>query len=296
MGRADVSKEHRTVGMKLSKWQKKFILDEFDAPLRIACTGIGAGKSRALAVWIVLQCLKKPGIRGIVIAQIYKTLTRVLVREIQVVCALLGVEYDYNKSSMEMVFPNQSTLFFYSAENATGILGLSEVSLLAIDESAYAPREVYDFAHDRMRGGKYPPMVRLISSPVNDELENWFKELVEKYEILPLQVGYDRYNAQYLTQEMAAYGFHMDDVFQGFNLSPVIMEMEGLMKDGTIDIGDNDLLKVHLLDSALKQNTESKSKLVKLNQNAHIDGTAALLDAMTVRMKHYADIGEQLKN
>ena len=181
MGRSEVSKEHRTVGMKLSKWQKKFILDEFDAPLRIACTGIGAGKSRALAVWIVLQCLKKPGIRGIVIAQIYKTLTRVLVREIQVVCALLGVEYDYNKSSMEMVFPNQSTLFFYSAENATGILGLSEISLLAIDESAYAPREVYDFAHDRMRGGKYPPMVRLISSPVNDELENWFKELCYRY-------------------------------------------------------------------------------------------------------------------
>ena len=128
------------------------------------------------------------------------------------------------------------------------------------------------------------------------DAENWFKELVEKYEILPLQVGYDRYNAQYLTQEMAAYVFHMDDVFQGFNLSPVIMELEGLMKDGTIDIGDNDLLKVHLLDSALKQNTESKSKLVKLNQNAHIDGTAALLDAMTVRQKHYADIGEQLKN
>ena len=128
------------------------------------------------------------------------------------------------------------------------------------------------------------------------DCEAWFKELVEKYEILPLQVGYDRYNAQYLTQEMSSYGFHMDDVFQGFNLSPVIMELEGLMKDGAIDIGDNDLLKVHLLDSALKQNVEGKSKLVKLNQNAHIDGTAALLDAMTVRQKWYADIGDQLKN
>ena len=129
------------------------------------------------------------------------------------------------------------------------------------------------------------------------DAEAWFKELVEKYEILPLEVGYDRYNAQYLTQDMAAYGFHMDDVFQGFNLSPVIQEMEGLMKDGAIDIGDNDLLKIHLLDSALKQNAESgKSKLVKLSQNAHIDGTAALLDAMTVRQKWYADIGDRLKN
>jgi len=129
------------------------------------------------------------------------------------------------------------------------------------------------------------------------DAEQWFKSLVEEYEILPLQVGYDRYNAQYLTQDMAAYGFHMDDVFQGYNLSPVIQEMEGLMKDGVIDIGDNDLLKIHLLDSALKQNNESgKSKLVKLQQNAHIDGTAALLDAMTVRQKWYADIGDRLKN
>lgn len=180
MGSSKVSQE-ASVKIKLSKWQKKFVLDGFDDPLRIACTGIGAGKSRALAIWIVLQCLRKPGIRGIVIAQIYKTLTRVLVREIQVVCAMLGVRYDYNKSSMEMVLPFGSTLYFYSAENPTGLLGLSEIDLLACDEAAFYEREVYNFAHDRMRGGKYEPMVRLISSPVNDELENWFKELCYKF-------------------------------------------------------------------------------------------------------------------
>ena len=126
---------------------------------------------------------------------------------------------------------------------------------------------------------------------------NWFRELVEKYEILPLQVGYDRYNAQYLTQQMQSYGFHLDDVFQGYNLSPVLMETEGLMRDGVIDIGDNDLLKIHMLDCALKKDAESgKSKLVKLNKNAHIDGMAALVDAMTVRQKHFAEIGDQLRN
>jgi phage terminase large subunit-like protein len=125
----------------------------------------------------------------------------------------------------------------------------------------------------------------------------WFTDLVEQYEILPLQVGYDRYSAQYLVQEMDQYGFHMDDVYQGYNLSPVIMEADGLMRDGKINIGDNDLLKIHLLDCALKKDNESgKSKLVKLNKNAHIDGAAALIDALTVRQKHWGDIGEQLKN
>lgn len=126
---------------------------------------------------------------------------------------------------------------------------------------------------------------------------NWFRELVEKYEILPLQVGYDRYNAQYLTQQMQTYGFHLDSVYQGYNLSPVLMETEGLMRDGVIDIGDNDLLKIHMLDCALKKDAESgKSKLVKLNKNAHIDGMAALADAMTVRQKWYGEIGDQLRN
>ena len=125
----------------------------------------------------------------------------------------------------------------------------------------------------------------------------WFASLVEKYQIYPLKVGYDRYNAQYLTQDMKNYGFHMDDVYQGFNLSGVIDECEGMMRDGRFDIGDNDLLKIHLLDAAVKQNTEDlRKRLVKVSAKAHIDGTAALLDALTVRQKWYSEIGEQLRN
>jgi phage terminase large subunit-like protein len=126
---------------------------------------------------------------------------------------------------------------------------------------------------------------------------NWFKMLVEQYQIYPLKVGYDRYTAQYLVQEMKQYGFHMDDVFQGYNLTPVIQETEGLMKDGAFYIGDNDLLKVHLLNMALKTETESgRNKPIKMSTNDHIDGGAALLDAMTVRQKYYAEIGSQLRN
>ena len=125
----------------------------------------------------------------------------------------------------------------------------------------------------------------------------WFKELVERYEILPLQVGYDRYSAAYLVKQMEGYGFHLDDVFQGYNLHPVIQEVEGYLKDGKLHIGDNDLLKIHFFNSALKVSTEKgRSKLVKIKPTAHIDGMAALLDAMTVRQKWFAEIGTQLEN
>ena len=125
----------------------------------------------------------------------------------------------------------------------------------------------------------------------------WFRSLIEDYEIYPLKIGYDRYNSQYLTQDMKGYGFHMDDVYQGENLSPVIDETEGLIKDGKIQIGDNDLLRIHLLDSATKTNSETmRKKLIKVSASVHIDGTAALLDAMTVRQKWYSEIGSQLRN
>ena len=125
----------------------------------------------------------------------------------------------------------------------------------------------------------------------------WFKELVEKYDILPLQVGYDRYNSQYLIQDMTAYGFHMDDVYQGTNLTPVLREMEGDIKEGRVHIGDNDLLKIHFLNSAIKLDTDNnKIRLVKLSPTAHIDGMAALSDAFCVRQKWHESIGHQLSN
>jgi len=126
---------------------------------------------------------------------------------------------------------------------------------------------------------------------------DWFRMLVEEYQIYPLQIGYDRYSAQYLIKDLEAYGFQCDDVYQGENLYPVIQETQGLLEDRKVHIGDNDLLKSHLLDSAIKMSTErGRGKLVKISANKHIDGTAALLDAMTVRQKHFAEIGGQLAN
>lgn len=167
----------------------------------------------------------------------------------------------------------------------------------------YLPAEKIDEAAqaDGVPYGQYVQRGLLIPSGDNfidyRDCFEWYRSLVEDYEIYPLQVGYDRYCAQYLVNDMKEYGFHMDDVFQGTNLYPVIQEFEGLMKDHKIHIGDNDLLKIHLFNAAVKLDTErNRGKLAKINPKAHIDGVAALLDAMTVRQKWYGEIGGQLQN
>ena len=125
----------------------------------------------------------------------------------------------------------------------------------------------------------------------------WIADMIETHHVYPLMCGYDRYSSQYLVQQLNAYGARTDDVFQGENLWGVLQEMGGLIADGKVHIGDNDLLKMHLLNAAIKMSNErGRGKLVKIAPSLHIDGVAALADAFTVRQKYANEIGEQLKN
>lgn len=144
------------------------------------------------------------------------------------------------------------------------------------------------------RGFLYPSGENFIDY---QDIYAWCKELIEKYKIYVLEIGYDRYSAQYLVSDLKNYGFHVDDVYQGTNLSGIIHLTEGYMKDGKINIGDNDLLKAHFYNSALKINAENeRCQLVKVEPRQHIDGMASFLDAMCMRDKYWNEIGRQLTN
>lgn len=175
--------------------------------------------------------------------------------------------------------------------------------ILNVISQFYIPAERIDEATERDNVPYQAYIDRGILTPSGDNFIDyrdcfqWFADLVEKYQIYPLMIGYDRYSAQYLIQDLKAYGNQVDDVFQGENLWPVIQEAEGLLKDGRINIGDNDLLKAHLLNCALKMNTQrGRGKIEKINATLHIDGAAALIDSLTVRQKWWSQIGEQLQN
>lgn len=126
---------------------------------------------------------------------------------------------------------------------------------------------------------------------------DYIQKMVRDYHIYPLMTIYDRYSAQYLIKDLEASGCLTDDAHQGFNMTPAIRQFEGMLKDGKINIGDNDLLKVHLLNAALQNEKQTERvKLVKLAQNDHIDGVAAIIDAMIGRDKYWAEYGSRLEN
>ena len=156
-------------------------------------------------------------------------------------------------------------------------------------------------ARDGIPYDKYVEQGYLILSGENvvdyHDVENLYQELVRKYEILPQKNGYDRYSAAYLIQDLESQGFHMESVIQGSNLTGVIIDTEGMIQDGKLKSAeDNNLMKIHMMDSAMQMYEDNRRRLVKVTSRAHIDGMAALLDAMTMRRNYYNELEQLLRN
>ena len=167
----------------------------------------------------------------------------------------------------------------------------------------YLPRNKLEeaTARDGIPYRKYVEQGYLILSGDNvvdyHDVETFYQELVKKYEILPQKTGYDRYSAAFLTQDLQGMGFHMESVSQGSNLTGVIVDTEGMIKDGRLrSAEDNNLMKIHMMDSALQMYEDNRRRLVKVSSTAHIDGMAALLDAMTMRRNYYTEMEHLLRN
>lgn len=170
----------------------------------------------------------------------------------------------------------------------------------------YMPKNVVDKAaeRDQIPYRKYIEQGYLIESGENrvdyHDCEAWYWRLEKEYEIIPLKNGYDRYTAEYLVQNLEDSGLDMESVTQGPNLTGVIVDVEGMIRDRTLQSGNqNGLMKIHMIDSALKLDSISRRRqLVKIKDDAtvHIDGMAALLDAMCMRRNYYNELGNLLRN
>jgi len=167
----------------------------------------------------------------------------------------------------------------------------------------YMPREKVEeaTARDGIPYQKYVEQGYLILSGENvvdyHDVETFFMSLVREKEILPQKNGYDRYSAAFLIQDLQGMGFQLESVSQGSNLTGVIIDTEGMIKDGRLKSAeDNNLMKIHMMDSALKFDETNRRRLIKVSSTAHIDGMAALLDGMTMRRNYYSEMEHLLRN
>ena len=157
-------------------------------------------------------------------------------------------------------------------------------------------------ARDGIPYQKYVEQGHLILSGENfvdyGDCYRWVVDLVKKHRIYIQAIGIDRYCAQYLQKDLENSGLICDTVFQGTNLTGIIMTTEGMMKDGMIQsANDNNLMKIHWLDAAISViGARNLRRLDKIKKNAHVDGVAAILDAMCMRANVWDLYGRRLEN
>ena len=119
----------------------------------------------------------------------------------------------------------------------------------------------------------------------------WFLEMVNKHDIRPLWICYDRALTGYWVPEMEGYGFEMEKTAQGpFTWSQPMKLMGAAFEEHRVIYDDNPMLRWCLLNTAKKStNADGIETIqpVKIQQNRRIDGMVSLLNAWVGYTKHY---------
>ena len=136
-------------------------------------------------------------------------------------------------------------------------------------------------------------LITLSEGSQNDfsKVTEWFKEIVEKYDIRPLWVGFDPWNSRYWVDEMDNAGFTMEKVRQGvYSLSEPMKQLEADLKNHIVIYDNNPILKWSLCNTQAKVDINSNIQPSKLNSKyKRIDGAVALIIAYAVLNTHKKD-------
>lgn len=118
----------------------------------------------------------------------------------------------------------------------------------------------------------------------------WFVEMVEKYDIRPLWICYDRALSGYWVPEMEEYGFEMEKTAQGpFTWSQPMKELGCALQEHKVNYNNNPVLRWCLANTgvkALNKDGIETIQPVKLQHDRRIDGMVSLLNAWVGYVKH----------
>jgi phage terminase large subunit-like protein len=123
------------------------------------------------------------------------------------------------------------------------------------------------------------------------QVTQWYIDMINKYDIRPLWLGYDSWNSQYWTKEMMDYGFEMEEIRQGAKtMSQPMKLLAAALKAKKVNYNNNPVLKWCLSNTAIKMDENENIRPVKgLSQKMRIDGAVSLIIAYVVLQNHYND-------
>ncbi|WP_227397334.1 terminase large subunit [Jeotgalibacillus aurantiacus] len=119
----------------------------------------------------------------------------------------------------------------------------------------------------------------------------WFQKMMNDYDITPLWIGYDPWNAQYWVREMEDNGFQMEEVRQGARtMSQPMKILRSNLKAKQVNYNNHSILRWCLANTSIKEDDNENIRPVKgLSQKRRIDGAVALIIAYVILQNKYQD-------
>ena len=125
----------------------------------------------------------------------------------------------------------------------------------------------------------------------------WFRNMIDKYDIRPLWVGYDPWNSQYWVKEMEDMGFEMEKIRQGiYTLSEPMKQLEADLRNHALNYNNNPIIKWCLANTQAKVDVNGNIQPSKLNsRRKRIDGTVATIIAYATLTRYKLDYESMTK-
>ena len=114
-----------------------------------------------------------------------------------------------------------------------------------------------------------------------NDIENAVDDYMRIHGICPLDIGYDRYGAQYIMQNLKDKGYQVTPVGQGYSISNPMKILQNLFVQKKV-IVNNPITMWCLSNTCISVDKHENWSPNKLKRAQRIDGASSLLDAMYV--------------
>ncbi len=112
------------------------------------------------------------------------------------------------------------------------------------------------------------------------DIVTWFVSLYKKYKIRLYMTGYDKWQAKAFKNEMESYGFDLEKIAQGFDLSNAMTVLEADLKANLVNYNQNPMDIFCLENTSVKWNTAGTMRMpvkVQGDSEKKIDGAVTML-------------------
>ncbi len=202
----------------------------------------------------------------------------------------------FDELNNEKIYQDWKDTYCIAGVDLSSTTDLTAATLLGVKNKEIRVKQMYwiptNLLEKKVRDDKIPydkwlkaGWLRLSGESKIDyhEVTNWFLEQVREYDLRPLWVGYDSWNAEYWKEEMQGLGFNMVEVRQGSRtMSSPMKIMKADLIDKKINYNNNPILKWCLSNTIVKMDSNENIQPDKEKSRQRIDGAVSLIDAYCI--------------